>query len=161
LGLDDRAVDLRVDDHRQPVQELARILALAVPRREAEKVLVRIRTEKGDIEVELEAARAPVTTANFLRYVDGKFYDGGRFQPTVTRDNKHDKKVKTQGARAGSDPKRERDEFPPIRLERTDRTKLRHRDGTISMARDGPDTATSDFFLCVGDQPELDFGGKR
>jgi peptidyl-prolyl cis-trans isomerase A (cyclophilin A) len=38
---------------------------------------------------------------------------------------------------------------------------LKHKDGTISMARDGPDTATSDFFICLGDQPELDFGGKR
>ena len=52
-------------------------------------------------------------------------------------------------------------EFPPIKLERTRDTKLSHKDGTISMARDGPDTATSDFFICIGDQPELDFGGKR
>ena len=52
-------------------------------------------------------------------------------------------------------------EFAPIKLERTRDTKLKHKDGTISMARDGPDTATSDFFLCIGDQPELDFGGKR
>ena len=51
--------------------------------------------------------------------------------------------------------------FPPIALERTSDTGLRHVDGAISMARDGPDTATSDFFICVGDQPELDFGGKR
>ena len=40
-------------------------------------------------------------------------------------------------------------------------TGLKHVDGTISMARDGPDTATTEFFICVGDQPELDFGGKR
>src|SRR5436309_15269225 len=51
--------------------------------------------------------------------------------------------------------------FPPVKLERTRDTKLAHKDGTISMARDGPDTATSDFFICVGGQPELDFGGKR
>ncbi|HUR36217.1 MAG TPA: peptidylprolyl isomerase, partial [Terriglobales bacterium] len=49
----------------------------------------------------------------------------------------------------------------PIALERTTATGLKHVDGAISMARDGPDTATSDFFLCVGPQPELDFGGKR
>jgi peptidyl-prolyl cis-trans isomerase A (cyclophilin A) len=54
-----------------------------------------------------------------------------------------------------------KDEFPPIKLERTRDTGLAHKDGTISMARDGPDTATSDFFVCIGDQPELDFGGKR
>ena len=40
-------------------------------------------------------------------------------------------------------------------------TGLRHLDGTLSMARDGPDTATGDFFICIGDQPELDFGGRR
>lgn len=48
-----------------------------------------------------------------------------------------------------------------IPLERTRETGLKHIDGTISMARDGPDTATSDFFICVGDQPELDLGGQR
>lgn len=46
-------------------------------------------------------------------------------------------------------------------LERTNRTGLKHLDGTISMARNGADTATSDFFICIGNQPELDFGGKR
>src|SRR5205085_6410796 len=62
---------------------------------------------------------------------------------------------------AGIDPDRAKDEFAPIKLERTRDTKLSHTDGVLSMARDGPDTATSDFFLCIGDQPELDFGGKR
>src|SRR5262249_24598311 len=57
------------------------------------------------------------------------------------------------------DPKQK--EFAPIKLERTSVTGVKHVDGAISMARDGPDTATGDFFLCVGDQPELDFGGKR
>jgi peptidyl-prolyl cis-trans isomerase A (cyclophilin A) len=52
-------------------------------------------------------------------------------------------------------------DFPPIKLERTSVTKLLHKDGTLSMARDGPDTATSDFFICIGDQPSLDYGGKR
>jgi peptidyl-prolyl cis-trans isomerase A (cyclophilin A) len=51
--------------------------------------------------------------------------------------------------------------FEPIRLERTRDTGLRHQDGTVSMARAEPDTATSDFFVCIGDQPELDFGGQR
>src|SRR5258708_9982450 len=54
-----------------------------------------------------------------------------------------------------------KDEFPAIKLERTRDTKLAHKNGTISMARDGPDTATSDFFICIGDQPSLDHGGKR
>jgi peptidyl-prolyl cis-trans isomerase A (cyclophilin A) len=127
----------------------------------SKRVSVLIQTEKGDIEVELDAAKAPATVANFLRYLDDKFYDGGRFHRTVKPDNQPRDQVKIGVIQAGIDPKKAKDEFPPIKLERTRDTGLRHKDGTISMARDGPDTATSDFFLCVGDQPELDFGGKR
>jgi peptidyl-prolyl cis-trans isomerase A (cyclophilin A) len=124
-------------------------------------VRVAIRTDLGEIEVELAADKAPVTVANFLRYVDGRLYDGGVFHRTVTPDNQPKNKVKIEVIQAGVDPKREKEQFPPIKLERTRDTGLSHKDGTISMARDGPDTATGDFFICVGDQPELDFGGKR
>src|SRR5262249_27146840 len=124
-----------------------------------EVVRVLIQTEMGDIEVEMAAAKAPVTVANFLRYVDAKLYDGGRFHRTVTPGNQPDQKPKREVTQAGVPPEREKDEFPPIKLERTRDTKLAHRDGTISMARDGPDTATGDFFICIGDQPDLDFGG--
>jgi len=123
-------------------------------------VRVRIETEAGDIVVELDA-RAPNTVANFLKYVDGKFYDGGRFHRTVKPDNQPDDKVKIEVVQGGINPDRAKDEFPPIKLERTKDTGVRHVNGAISMARDGPDSATSDFFVCVGDQPELDFGGKR
>jgi len=124
-------------------------------------IRVLLQTEKGDILVELDAARVPVTVANFLRYVDGKFYDGGRFHRTVTPHNQPDNQIKIEVIQAGVRPDKAKDEFPPIKLERTRDTKLAHKEGTISMARDGPDTATGDFFICVGDQPELDFGGKR
>jgi peptidyl-prolyl cis-trans isomerase A (cyclophilin A) len=124
-------------------------------------VRVLIRTEKGDIEVELDSAKAPNTAANFLKYVDGGYYDGGRFHRTVTRDNQPDNKVKIEVVQAGVNPEKAKDEFQPIKLERTKDTRLSHTGGTISMARDGPDTATSDFFICIGDQKELDFGGKR
>ena len=124
-------------------------------------VRVLIQTEKGDIEVELNATEAPITVANFLKYVDGKFYDGGRFHRTVKSDNQPDNKIKIELIQAGTNPGKAKEDFPAIKLERTRDTKLSHKDGTISMARDGPDTATSDFFICIGDQPELDFGGKR
>jgi len=124
-------------------------------------VRVVIQTERGDIEADLNAAKAPATVANFLNYVDGKFYDGGRFHRTVKPDNQPDNKVKIEVIQAGIDPERAKDEFAPIKLERTRDTGLTHQDGTLSMARDGPDTATSDFFICLGAQPELDFGGKR
>ena len=119
-----------------------------------------IETPLGSMEVEVDTVRAPMTGRNFLRYVDQGSYRGGRFHRTVRPDNQPEKRVPIQVIQGGPDPLRAKD-FPPIKLERTAETGLSHRDGTISMARDGPDTATSDFFICIGDQPELDFGGKR
>lgn len=132
-------------------------------------VRVLIETELGVIEVELDARRAPGTVANFLRYVDGGHYNGGRFHRTVklNPDNQPNNTVKIEVIQAGpkidaSVPAEQRkDAFPPIALERTSKTGLLHKDGVISMARLGADTATADFFICVGDQQELDFGGKR
>lgn len=122
---------------------------------------VRIDTRLGPIVVEVDTARAPRTAANFLRYVDGGFYDGGRFHRTVRLSNQPGQAVKIEVIQAGASPTREREGFPPIALERTSVTGLRHLDGVLSMARDGPDTATSDFFICIGDQPSLDHGGRR
>jgi peptidyl-prolyl cis-trans isomerase A (cyclophilin A) len=136
-------------------------VALRADEPKAKPVRVLIETDKGDIEVELDAAKAPNTVANFLKYVDGKYYDGGKFHRTVTPDNQPDNKVKIEVVQAGINPDKTKDEFKAIKIERTKDTGLAHKDGTISMARDGPDTATSDFFICIGDQRELDFGGKR
>ena len=133
----------------------------AVGQEKSASLRVVLQTDKGDIEVELDASKAPSTVANFLRYVDAKHYDGGRFHRTVTPENQPKNKVKIEVIQAGVHPDKSKNDFPPIKLERTRDTGLKHKDGTISMARDGPDTATSDFFICVGDQPELDFGGKR
>jgi peptidyl-prolyl cis-trans isomerase A (cyclophilin A) len=120
-----------------------------------------IETTKGNIDVQLDVERAPATTANFLRYVDASYYTDIRFHRTVTMRNQPDKKIKIEVIQAGTNPKFEKKDFAPIKLERTSVTGLKHLDGTISMARDTPDSATSDFFICIGDQPELDFGGKR
>jgi peptidyl-prolyl cis-trans isomerase A (cyclophilin A) len=124
-------------------------------------IRVRLQTTLGDIEIEVESGRAPVTAANFLKYVDGGFYAGGRFHRTVKPDNQPDNTVKIEVVQAGIDPARAGGAFPPIPLERTSGTGLRHRDGAVSMARGAPGTATSDFFICIGDQPSLDFGGAR
>lgn len=118
-----------------------------------------IATEKGEIVVEIDLARAPVTAANFLRYVDARLYDGSTFHRTVTLANQPDNKDKIEVIQGGQLD--EAKEFPPIAHESTQATGLRHLDGTISMARSAPGSATSSFFLCVGDQPELDFGGRR
>ena len=120
---------------------------------------VAIETGLGTLEIALEPAKAPRTTANFLRYVEAGAYAGGRFHRTVTKDNQPQNKVKIEVVQAGA--AREDMDFPPIPLERTKETGLRHQDGAISMARGTPDSATSDFFICIGDQPELDFGGRR
>ena len=69
--------------------------------------------------------------------------------------------VKIQVVQAQADTSRRRQYFPAIPLERTRDTGLRHLDGSLSMARNGPDTARDSFSICIGDQPEMDFGGKR
>jgi len=125
------------------------------------KPRVQIETELGNIIAELDADAAPITVSNFLRYTENRFYDGGLFFRTVTPSNQPNNKVKIQVIQAEAAQSREADSYLPIPLERTRDTGLNHRDGTLSMARDGPDTAQSSFSICVGDQPELDFGGKR
>src|SRR6186997_291563 len=92
---------------------------LLVPTTDAKPVRVVIQTDAGDIEVELDAAKAPNTVANFLKYVDGRFYDGGKFHRAVTSRNQPDNKVKIEVVQAGINPKKQKDEFKPIKLERT------------------------------------------
>ena len=127
-------------------------------------VPVVIDTALGSIALDIYAGAAPITAANFLRYVDDGFYDGGAFHRTVTAENQPDDTVRIeviQGGKGPYGPDVPRDESAMIGLERTSVTGLHHHDGTISMARFTPDSAISDFFICVGDQPELDFGGRR
>jgi len=120
---------------------------------------VLIRTEAGDIVVEVQVDRAPRTAANFLRYVDAGLYDGMTFFRTVTMDNQPANKVKIEVVQAGEVEAAK--EFPPVAHETTAATGLRHVNGAVSMARDKPGSATSSFFICINDQPELDFGGGR
>lgn len=136
---------------------LAALAALTFAAAENPRVLVR--TEKGDIVVEVDLIRAPVTAANFLRYVDVGLYDGSSFHRTVTLANQPDNPVKIEVIQGGQLP--ETKEFPPIAHETTAMTGLMHVDGAISMARDKPGTAASSFFICINAQPELDFGGRR
>jgi len=126
----------------------------------AENPKVAIRADAGLIVVEVYADKAPITAANFLRYVDAKLYDGTVFHRTVTLDNQPNDAVKIEVIQGGQMPQGAAG-FPAIALERTSVTGLKHEDGTISMARSGPDTATASFFFCIGPQPELDLGGKR
>ena len=122
---------------------------------------VRVQTELGDIVLEVDPVKAPDTTANFLKYVDAGHYDGGIFHRTVKMDNQPESAVKIEVIQAGVNPDRAREGFPATALERTSVTGLLHKDGAVSMARGGPDSATSGWFICINDQPSLDFGGAR
>jgi peptidyl-prolyl cis-trans isomerase A (cyclophilin A) len=129
----------------------------------AAEVRILMETEAGNIEFAVDPDRAPATVANFLRYIDAGRYDSGRFHRTVrtSPDNQPQSAVKIDVIQGAVNPQFKAQDFPPVPLERTGTTGLRHQDGTLSMARMEPDSATSDFFICIGDQPELDFGGKR
>jgi peptidyl-prolyl cis-trans isomerase A (cyclophilin A) len=127
-------------------------------------VAVVIETSAGKIEVAIDPVHAPITAANFLRYVDAGMYDGGRFHRAVRKDNQARKDVLIEVIQGGRDPALAKTArgFGPIPLERTSVTTLTHVDGAISMARGNTaDSGASDFFLCVGPQPALDFGGAR
>jgi peptidyl-prolyl cis-trans isomerase A (cyclophilin A) len=118
-----------------------------------------INTELGSITVDLYPRKAPLTVANFLKYVDAHLYDGSSFFRSVTLNNQPKDSVKIEVIQGGNVDSLK--DFPPIVLETTAQTGLRHKDGAISMARGGPNTATSSFFICINDQPSLDYGGKR
>ncbi len=140
---------------------LAALLFTTIVQAQAENISVAIDTDFGSILVELYPDQAPRTVANFLRYVDGGHYEGGSFFRTVTDGNQPNNDVRIDVIQAGIHPWKENFAFDPIPLETTDMTGIRHVDGAISMARGDPNSATSSFFICVGDQPELDFGGSR
>jgi peptidyl-prolyl cis-trans isomerase A (cyclophilin A) len=119
-------------------------------RASASRPRVTVTTGQGVITLELAADKAPITSGNFLRYVDARRFDGSTFY----------RALRTGEPGAGliegglqNDPARL---FPPIAHESTTQTGLAHLDGTISMARYGPGTATADFFICSGPAPYLD-----
>lgn len=123
--------------------------------------VVVIETTMGTITAEIDSVRAPISAANFLKYVDAGAYNGGRFHRAVRMDNQPRDSVRIEVIQGGARQDSTRARFPAIELERTSVTGLKHLDGTLSMARGGPNTATSDFFICIGAQPALDFAGNR
>jgi peptidyl-prolyl cis-trans isomerase A (cyclophilin A) len=142
---------------------LAAPLLACLPTHAADaRVYTRVDTELGAFVIAVDPARAPLTVANYLAYVDAKQLDGGKVYRIVTLANqpasKHKIEVVQWGRHQADDEKAPR---PPIVHETTAVTGLKHRNGTVSMARLGPGTATAEFFICMGDQPELDFGGRR
>ncbi len=117
-------------------------------------------TEAGSIIVEVYQDKAPLTAANFLRYVDEGLFSRASFYRALHPDNQPKDTTKISVLQGGLAPDFSA-ALPPIRHESTAQTGLRHLDGTVSMVRQAAGTARSEFFVCIGDQPALDAGGKR
>ena len=122
---------------------------------------VQMKTELGDIVVEINTLNAPVTAYNFLDHVESGTYENSIFYRVVRLDNQPDNDVKIEVIQGGVFTEIKIDRMQPIIHESTNITGLKHLNGTLSMARMEPGTASTEFFICVGDQPELDYGGKR
>lgn len=119
-----------------------------------------IDTTHGRIVAEIYTERAPVTARNFLRHIDEGHYDDAMFYRAARPDNDA-RSPRINVIQGGIDPQNEHAPLPPIAHESTDVTGLKHVDGALSMARYAPGTATSEFFIVIGDTPVLDFGGVR
>ena len=122
---------------------------------------VTMHTEAGNILVEVYTDKAPVTASNFLDLCKNSAYRNSMFYRVVNQDNQEGNKVKIDVIQGGLYLDSIIDAYPAIAHETTKTTGLKHLDGSISMARNEPGTASTEFFICVGPQPELDFGGKR
>ncbi|MBS2098132.1 peptidylprolyl isomerase [Carboxylicivirga linearis] len=120
-----------------------------------------IKTELGEIVCDIYIKDAPITAGNFLKYVDEGRFEGATFYRVVTMDNQPDNDIKIEVVQGGLYDDVHPNHLPPIEHETTKQTGILHKDGVFSMARNEPGTAQADFFFCIGDQPELDFGGKR
>ena len=124
-------------------------------------ITINMETNLGLIQIELYPDKAPITVANFLQYVDEARYEELHFYRVVHMENQPDNKIKIEVIQGGLEIDKHPMELPPIHHEATNKTGIKHEDGTLSMARLEPETASSEIFICINDQPELNFGGKR
>ncbi len=122
---------------------------------------VKIETSMGNIVVELDTVHAPITAKNFLTLVNAEALNNAVFYRVVRMDNQPDNDIKIEVVQGGLFDDKKIAKYPPIAHETTEMTGLKHLNGTISMARYEPGSASTEFSICIGDQPELDFGGKR
>ena len=122
---------------------------------------ISMETELGSIQMELYPDRAPITVSNFLRYVDENRYEDFHFYRVVHMENQPDNDVKIEVIQGGLGFDKHPMELPTIVHETTDKTGIRHLNGTLSMARLEPGTASSEIFICINNQSELNYSGKR
>ncbi len=140
---------------------LATVSLLLLVSCSARQVRVLIETGEGDIILELYPEKAPLTTANFLAHVEAEHYRDAVFYRVVHLNNQAGSPVKIEVVQGGLFNDSLINQHTPIAHENTATTGILHKDGVISMARNEPGTASTEFFICVGDQPALDFGGQR
>ena len=123
--------------------------------------IVEINTVYGNIYVKLLLKEAPTTCNNFLRYIDEHRYKDFHFYRTVTMSNQPMSNIKIEVIQGGLGFEKHPLRLPPILHETTNATGIKHMNGTISMARIEPGSASSEIFICINDQPELNYGGRR
>jgi peptidyl-prolyl cis-trans isomerase A (cyclophilin A) len=124
---------------------------------------IEIQTKMGDIEVELYPGQAPKSVAAFLSYIKAGYYKNGSFYRVLNTDNQPSYAAKAELIQGGMYRSKgvKPDSLPSIPHETTQQTKLLHTDGVLSLARLAPGTATTEFFICIGDQPGFDYGGEN
>lgn len=131
---------------------------------DARLTLVTVETEEGSFALGIDEVSAPRTAANFLAYVDGGHLEGATIYRIVTLANQAPETIcpieVIQFGSPGPDEGR-LPPLPPVPHEPTSSSGLRHLDGTLSLARNAPGTGGHGFFICIGDQPELDEHGRR
>ena len=122
-----------------------------------------IETKFGKIEAELYPQQAPKTVAAFLSYVDSGVYKNCTFYRVLNNENQPSDAYKAELVQGGiwRTKYKQARTYKGIPHETTAQTKILHKDGTLSMARLEPGTATTEFFICIGDQSGLDFGGEN
>lgn len=124
---------------------------------------IEIRTRIGNIEVVLYPDKAPQTVRAILSYIDSGFYKDASFYRVLNMNNQPSDAPKAELIQGGLWNKRgaRRDHILGIPHESTRETGIRHTDGVVSLARQEPGTANTEFFICVGDQPGFDYGGEN
>ena len=122
-----------------------------------------IETAAGDIEIELYPDKAPKTVTAFLSYVDAGYYKHSSFYRVLTDDNQPSNAPKANLIQGGiwKTNYKKAITLPGIPHEPTSKTTILHTDGVISLARQAPGTATTEFFICIGNQPGFDYGGEN
>jgi len=122
---------------------------------------IEIKTNYGNIFVELYPEKAPQTVASFISYIDSGIYKNSNFYRVLKAEDQPSSSFKSELIQGGiyiSDPGRLQKQ-KGIPLETTKETGLHHLDGTISLARTTANSASTEFFICIGKQPAYDLGG--